>query len=117
MPTNIKQTMTLIILSGFLFAGSTGKIGGLILDVKTGKPLAGVNVIISGTEMGAATRLDGSFMIINIPPGTYSVSATMIGYKKYNISDVNVSVDRTSRLSIKLSETVIEGEDTMLLYS
>ncbi len=103
--------MTLIILSGFLFAGSTGKIGGLILDVKTGKPLAGVNVIISGTEMGAATGLDGSFMIINIPPVTYSVSATMIGYKKYNISDVNVSVDRTSRLSIKLSETVIEGEE------
>jgi outer membrane receptor protein involved in Fe transport len=108
---SMKYFLSLIIFFGYLVAGSTGKIGGRIVDEKTGDPLVGVNIIVAGTMLGAASSIDGSFMIINIPPGRYSVSASMIGYKKYTITDVNVSVDRTTRLEFDLSETIIEGEE------
>ena len=107
----MKILFSSIIFFGYLIAGSTGKIGGIVLDEKTGLPLPGVNVIIGETMLGAASSTEGSFMIINIPPGEYSVSASMIGYKKYTIIDVNVSVDRTTRLEFYLRETIIEGEE------
>jgi len=42
-------------LSTLLLAGTTGKISGRITDASSGDPLMGVNVIITGTNMGAAT--------------------------------------------------------------
>ena len=47
-----------------LISGTTGKIVGTIKDAGTGEPLAGVNVIIDGTAMGAATDIDGTYYII-----------------------------------------------------
>ena len=58
-----------------------GKIMGVITDVKTHTPLPGVNVIIKGTYMGAATDLNGEYFITNISPGQYDLEASMIGYK------------------------------------
>ena len=50
----------------------------------------GCNVIILGTELGAATDLDGNYKIIKIPPGNYKIQVIMIGYAKTNISNVIV---------------------------
>jgi len=51
-----------------LISGTTGKIVGTAKDASTGEALAGVNVIIDGTSMGAATDIDGTYYIIGIPP-------------------------------------------------
>lgn len=111
----VKYIIFLLFIFSLVFSGSTGKIGGRIVDNKTGKPLAGVNVIVTGTGIGAASGLDGSYMIINVPPGSYSINATMIGYKKHNVTNVIVSVDRTTRIEIELSETVIAGEEVTVI--
>ncbi len=111
----VKYIIFLLFISSLVFSGSTGKIGGRIVDNTTGKPLAGVNVIVTGTGIGAASGLDGSYMIINVPPGSYSINATMIGYKKHNVTNVIVSVDRTTRIEIELSETVIAGEEVTVI--
>ena len=58
----------LLLVPVFLIAGTTGKIAGLVIDGSTGEPLAGVNVIIENTVMGAATGLDGSYFIIVVSP-------------------------------------------------
>jgi len=63
-----------------LYAGTTGKIAGRVVDANTGEPLIGVNVVISGTSMGAATDIDGNYFIINIPPGIYEIKASLVGY-------------------------------------
>ena len=69
-----------IAIPGVLFAGTTGKIAGKITDADTQEALPGANVTIVGTNMGAATNVDGEYFILNIPPGNYSVRITMMGY-------------------------------------
>jgi hypothetical protein len=90
-------------------AGTTGKIDGTVKDASTGEPLPGVNVILDGTTMGAATDLNGYYFILNVPPGIYSVKAMMIGYQGQTIQNLKVSVDMTSDLSFALTETVLDA--------
>ena len=60
-------------------------------DEETGEPLPGANVVIDGIwdknaemdfqgSLGAASNMNGEFIILRVPPGVYSVTATMMGY-------------------------------------
>jgi outer membrane receptor protein involved in Fe transport len=93
-----------------LFAGETGKIAGKVLDKETGDPLAGANIQISGTLLGSAVNLDGEYFIINIPPGTYELRCTFVGYKEEVITTVRVFIDKTTRVDFQMSEQVLLGE-------
>jgi hypothetical protein len=96
-------------------AGTTGKISGKITDATTGEPLIGANVIIMGTNLGAATDFDGNFFIINIPPGKYEVKASIIGYNAVLIQKVNVSVDQTTKLNFELRVEAVEMGDVIVV--
>lgn len=96
------------ILTGQIIAGETGKIAGVVKDKQSGEPLLGVNVIIKGTTMGAATDEDGKYFIINVPPGTYELQASAIGYHKITIQSVVVHIDLTTEINIELESSIIE---------
>ncbi|MBC8181804.1 TonB-dependent receptor [candidate division KSB1 bacterium] len=93
-----------------LFAQTTGKIVGNISDETTNEPLVGANISIEGTTKGAATDLNGDYYIINIPPGSYTLRVQMMGYATKHITNIVVSVNRTTNVIAKLKETTIEGE-------
>ncbi|MDZ7373893.1 MAG: TonB-dependent receptor [candidate division KSB1 bacterium] len=103
--------------SGLALAGTTGKIAGRVTDARTGEPLPGVNVILENTQMGAATDENGEYFIINVPPGTYSVVARMIGYVPKRYERVRVSVDLTTQLDFQLEPTVIEVEKPVVVVA
>ena len=95
-------------------AGTTGKISGKIVDAQTKEGLAGVNVLIVGTTMGGASDVDGEYFILNIPPGTYSLKASAVGYTPVTVGSVNVTVDQTTRITFTLQSTAVEvGEVTV----
>jgi outer membrane receptor protein involved in Fe transport len=98
----------LLLFTGSAFAGITGKIAGRVVDKSTGQTLPGVNVIIEGTTMGAASSVNGDFTILNIPPGRYVVRASMIGYTAMRVENVQVSIDLTTRIDFSLSEEVLD---------
>ena len=110
------QTMRLksflfLLLIGFfhgLLATTTGKISGIINDRNTGDPLPGVNIVVEGTAIGAATDTEGYYVILNIPPGDYVVSFSMIGFASKKFKDVRVNIDQTTNLSIEMSEQALE---------
>ncbi len=91
-----------------VFAGVTGKISGRVIDKETGEPLPAVNVIIEGTTLGAATDANGEYFIINVPVGTYTVVASMVGYKPERVTNVKVSADMTTTVNFKLALTVLK---------
>ena len=93
-----------------LYGIPTGNIAGLVLDAATHSPMAGANVIVVNTERGAATDIDGHFIINDVPTGTYSVEASMIGYQAQAKTSVVVEPGRTVDLVFKLSQTSIEME-------
>jgi len=106
----------LIILScPFVANGqTTGKISGIVLDRATREPLPGANVIIEDTQIGAAAGMDGSFFILNIPPGSYTVKVRMMGYETLVLTNVRISVNRTFEIDARLNPTVIEGKEVVV---
>ncbi len=95
--------------------GQTGKIAGTVTDSQTGEKLLSTNVIIEGTTLGAASNLDGYFVILNIPPGTYRVKASMIGYTPSVIVDVRVQIDQTTELDISMTQTTLQTEEVIVV--
>ncbi len=101
----------------FLIAGNTGKIIGTITDKQSKLPLIGANLIVKGTNLGAASNVEGEFIIHNIPPGTYSVNASIIGYAPREYKNVKISTDLTTELLIELSVTVVEADEVVIVGS
>ena len=110
----IKQILSFIIFASLSHAQTTGKISGIVKDADTNEPLIAANVIVQGTAFGAATDLDGSYYIINIKPGTYTIVVDMIGYKQLRLENVRVSVNRTTTIDANLESTVIQGETVIV---
>ena len=111
----IYSFFSFLIISDLFAFINTGKVSGKITDAKTGAALAGVNVFIEDTPYGTATDEFGEYVILNIPPGDYSVKASYIGYATYKVSNVRVSLDRTTQQNFQLSEAVIEGEEVTVV--
>ena len=110
----LRVLVALFLEIGFTYlawAGTTGKIAGVITDKTTGEKLPGANVVVLGTSLGASTDLEGRYTILEVLPGSYRVQVSYIGYKKVLVEDVVVHIDQTSRLDIALeTEAVQTGE-------
>ncbi len=73
-----KYTVLVSILTSFTIA--FGTVTGVVKD-ENGAPLYGANVMVDGTNTGAATAEDGSFTIDYDPDGEFVLIASYIGYK------------------------------------
>ncbi len=107
---NVFLSVVVFLLVQNLFGQTTGKIAGTVFDAVSGEALAGANVQVEGTALGASVALDGSFFIINVAPGTYTITIEMIGYKKFQIENLRVSVNRTAYVEANLEMAILEGE-------
>ncbi len=84
----------------------TGSIVGRVTESATGNPIAGANVLVLGTMLGAATDGEGRFIIPYITPGSYTIMVSAIGYKKEE-KDIRVLRGREVDLAFVLEETVV----------
>ena len=106
-----KVLVLLFIIQTCLFAGVTGKLVGKVTDKNTGEPLIGANILLQNTNLGAATDENGEFIIINIPPGVYTVKVSYISYETVLVENVKIIVDQTTQLPVELSiQSVQVGE-------
>jgi len=103
--------VALFVYHGAALGGITGKVAGVIKDAASGEPLPAVNVVIEGTTLGGATDNEGYYFIINIPPGTYSLQASMVGYTVESKTGIIVSIDHTTPVDFGLRVTAIAGEE------
>src|SRR5690606_29950618 len=60
------------------------------------------NVVIEGTQLGAATDIDGNYFIIGVPVGTYSVTASFVGYASQTIEGLQISTGYTTEQNFEL---------------
>jgi len=99
-------------MSSFVFA-SEGSISGNISS--NGEPLAGANVFLKGTSLGAVTDSLGNYNIDGIPIGKFFVRADYIGYEsqeiEFYISLENIEQGLKTTSSSFLDKLDIEDED------
>jgi hypothetical protein len=96
-------------------AGTTGKITGRVTDNANHQPLVSVNVIIAGTQLGAATNIDGYYTIINIPPKHYTLEFRLIGYHSTTVKEVLVTADRTTKIDAAMDESAVTTGEVVIL--
>lgn len=100
-------------LAAPLLAGTTGKIVGRVADAGFREGLPGVNVIVEGTSLGAVTDLEGQYLILRVPPGSYTLRAMLLGYTDMSYDRVQVSIDKTTTVDFNLSQTVLQTGQTI----
>ncbi|MCJ7552817.1 MAG: TonB-dependent receptor [Ignavibacteriaceae bacterium] len=106
----------LVVLSAaVIFPGQTGKIAGTVKDKSTGEPLIGVNIFIEKTTIGAASDINGDYFIVNIPPGEYTVVASMIGYQSMKVTKVIVTADKTTNINFELEVQRLELNEEVVV--
>ncbi len=98
------------LLLSTLGAQSVGALTGRITDLDTHQPLVGANVMLEGTDLGAAANAEGRFRIVNIPVGSYTVRVMMMGYKAQARANVHVVPQRETVINMALEPTVLEVE-------
>jgi iron complex outermembrane receptor protein len=76
------------------------QVTGKVTDAATGEGLAGANVTVGGTALGGATDDNGYYNISGIEAGSYSVSASYIGYESGTNSVEVSSSDVTVNFSL-----------------
>ena len=92
-----------------------GKIAGHIEDADDGGELIGVAIIIDGdTGRGTTTDLEGNYVLLNLRPGLYTLEFSYIGYQTQLITDIQVTSGQTTRIDVKLRQSVIEGEELIV---
>ena len=102
----MKNIIIAINFVALLFA-QNGSISGTVTDAD-GNPLAGANVAVDGTSMGGATVGSGAYLINGVSAGTYSVTASYIGYKS-GTKSVTISDGATATVDFTLSVDALES--------
>jgi len=86
---------------------------GTVTDISNNEPLIGVNVTIQGTSLGAATDIDGKFLIFGIPERSFDVKISCVGYEPL-IETIIFSRGRDVSRKFQLKPTVIQGEEVVV---
>ena len=81
-----KTSRAIVMLLLPAIALAQNSVSGTVTDKDSGQPLVGVNVVVEGTTMGAATGSDGSYSVSGVPDGSYTVTAQYIGYADQSAS-------------------------------
>ena len=114
---------TSLLTPGWALAQATGQINGAVTD-SSGAFLPGVTIEATNTATGAVrtavTGTDGLYTIPLLPPGDYTVKATLQGFRVSQRDGVRVTVTETARVAFQLevgqvSETItVTAEATLV---
>lgn len=97
-------TSLFVLLISMVYAQNNGTLTGQVIDNKTLLPLEGSTVLVEGTTIGVVTDAEGYFSIQDIPPKTYKIIASFLGYTSETKFNVIVKSVGTADLLFKLEE-------------
>ena len=116
--------MAFLFVSGIAFAqGDRGTVTGTVNDA-SGAVLPGVSIAATNIETGSrydtVSTETGNYTLVQLPVGTYELTAELPGFKKYVQQGIRVPVAQTVRIDVSLqvganSEEITVNADASLL--
>jgi hypothetical protein len=89
-----------------------GKITGRVLS-EDGEGVMGAAILVRETKQGATVQsVDGTFWILGVRPGSYTLRASAIGFAEITTETLTVYPGLTTIVDFKLSEETLMGEET-----
>jgi hypothetical protein len=92
---------------------SGATLNGYVIDAENQETLVAATVILKGTKLGALTTKSGFFAIRNIPPGKYTVVASMVGYQKLE-QEVQFSGDEAKEIRLVLKQSEVSSKEIVV---
>uniref|UniRef100_UPI0040487F34 TonB-dependent receptor domain-containing protein n=1 Tax=Algoriphagus sp. TaxID=1872435 RepID=UPI0040487F34 len=101
---------TLFFLSFLLATASTfaqkNSVSGTILDEKK-QPLPGVSVYLQGTVRGVQSDRTGTYILKDIPAGTYQMVVSQVGFQSYT-QEIDLAANAQQKVDVVLHEAALE---------
>ncbi|MAT38007.1 MAG: hypothetical protein CL946_00200 [Ectothiorhodospiraceae bacterium] len=91
-----------------LYSQQKGNIYGTVRDSETGEELIGANVVLVGTDHGAASNLSGKYRLNGVPPGSYNMKASYVGYSDVTVEGITLHPGESLKLDIDLVSDAFE---------
>lgn len=115
------KTLLAVLLPLLMFPalafGQTGKVSGKVTDLKDGSPLIGANVIVDvgGVTRGAATDVNGGYVVLNVPIGKATIKVSYISYKTTTIENILVRSNETTVKDVQLADDSYRTEEVIIV--
>ena len=107
-PVRFLALLVGLVVASKPLATDTGTISGHVRDSTTGNPIQGAQVSVAGTSLRTVTSRDGSYLIANVPVGSYTMWARFIGYKPSQKTGVRVTVRSTTTADFRLQSSPVQ---------
>jgi hypothetical protein len=96
-----------LLFSANRLTAQSATLRGHVYNEATGEAIPFSTIFLDGTELRAVSDLDGFFIFSNVPPGSYTVEATFIGYDTLTAA-VTLVNDQVKYLKLFMAETAIQ---------
>ncbi len=110
----ILLAISLMLTGSLRLSAQTGEIAGKMVDVANGELLIGATAVVEGTSSGAVTDLDGTYIIKNVAPGTYTIIISSIGFEGKRLPGIIVTAGKTTTLDITMRSSVVEKKEVVV---
>ena len=95
-------------------AAGGGKITGTVTDSQSGDPLVSASIVLEGTQLGTVSDDKGRYFILNVPPGTYTLRVSYVGYAAVVVEEIRVSGDLTTTVDLKPRPEAIQADEVII---
>jgi len=104
------QLLLVILLTAGILGAQVqfARLEGTIYDTERA-PISGATIKLPQLKRGAITQRDGSFVIADIPPGTYQIEVSAVGYDAY-ATTITLSPATVKQLRVVLRQSSIEAQ-------
>lgn len=92
----------ILVLSQLFVQAQSGIIQGQVMNLKTSRGLPFATVRILDSNIGAATDLNGEFIIENIEPGVYNLQISYLGLGDALKKNIEVIANETTFINVDL---------------
>ena len=103
---------TCTILQELLFA-QNAEVRGFVYEKETSEPVIYTSVILRGTSFGAQTNLDGFFSITRVPPGSYTITVTSVGFDTLRMP-ITLNAGEIMTKKLYLAKSAIEMQEVQV---
>ena len=96
-----------------IYAQNTASVNGYITDSESGETLISANIALLELNRGTSANTSGYYSITNLPPGTYTLVASYIGYRQYE-REIDLTAGETLRVDIEMIPEGVELETVVV---
>ncbi|GGB20769.1 hypothetical protein GCM10011511_50660 [Puia dinghuensis] len=92
----------LTLMAASLAAQQPGAIKGRVIEQSTKEPVAGATITIKETGLAVVADSTGNFFINDLPPGSYSLLITHVGFQEKQLTEIPVTKGKTFTFEVEL---------------